>query len=158
MKIRNLLIGVILTPAVLLFIANCATEKEAVKAYPGEYSGLWINKDYNTIKDKAARIIYHPDGTWTAYDIEYTTVSAWRGTISITDKWKDNKGNYWYKVTTNQMGYNQFVYELWKLDKSCTKLEGVWSFGSAPGTLNSDNDSYTVYFRQDALTQVRYGI
>ena len=156
MKYRNLLLWFVLLSACILLLENCATDGEVARVHTEECCGLWINQEYNTVRNKAAKIIYYPDGTWMAFESENTAVPSWKGTISITESWKDRSGNYWYRVTTNQMGYNSIVYELWRLDESCTTLEGVWSFRSSPVEFDRECKSYTIYFRPESLKQAAY--
>jgi hypothetical protein len=96
---------------------------------------------------RAAKIIYHPDMTWSAYDRSSSTHPTWRGTISIVEKWTDDQGDIWYKVTTNQLGYDIIAHELWRMNSSATILEGVWGLSSIPRELSPDAESYTVYYR-----------
>jgi hypothetical protein len=93
-----------LSAVMLLFflsVVSCATFDNAELVFPEECCGVWINGSYNMQEKRAAKIIYHPDMTWSAYDTSSSTQPTWRGTISIIEKWTDDHGDIWYKVTTN---------------------------------------------------------
>jgi hypothetical protein len=79
------------------------------------------------------------------------------GTITITEKWTDKQGNSWFKVTTNQCGFHVFVYELWKLNSYGTIMEGVWKVGCTPNSLDLDDPSYTIYFRDTQNAFIKKG-
>jgi hypothetical protein len=110
--------------------------------------GIWTNEQYNLKPNKAAKIIYFPDMTYAAYDCDFTNKPRWRGTISVIDKWKDEQGNCWYKITTNQLKLDVIVYELWKISEAGTVFEGVWNIGIIPNHIDPSFESYTVYYRK----------
>ena len=111
--------------------------------------GVWINTQYNTKEKTAAKIVYYPDMTWEAYEHDCSMKPRWRGTISIIDTWKDNEGCCWYKVTTNQLGMNFVVYELWRIGEAGTVLEGMWSPVIMPDDIDKSSNSYSIYYRLD---------
>ena len=114
-----------------------------------ECLGVWINEQYNTQEKTAAKIVYYPDMTWEAYEYDFSMQPRWRGTISIVDAWKDEEGCCWYKVTTNQLGLNFVVYELWRIGDAGTVLESMWSIGIMPDDIDRSSDSYSIYYRVD---------
>lgn len=137
----------------VLSSAGCSTLQTGSQSPSNECLGIWINAQYNTKDKTAAKIVYYPDMTWEAYEYDFSMKPRWRGTISIVDSWKDDEGCCWYKVTTNQLGLNFVVYELWRIGEAGTVLEGVWSTGVMPDYINQTSDSYSVYYRQDNLVR-----
>ena len=126
---------------------GCSTLAKSEQHIKHEYWGVWTNERYNLKPNRAAKIIYFPDMTFAAYDCDFANMPRWRGTISIIDKWKDEEGNSWYKITTNQLKIDVIVYELWRISESGTVLEGVWNVGAIPTNINSSFETYTVYYR-----------
>jgi len=129
---------------------GCATGKPSYNFLFDECCGVWVNGSYNALEKKAAIIIYYPDMTWEAFQTDSSIQPMWRGTISIMEKWRDREGNCWYKITTNQLGFNIIAYELWKLNKEGTILEGVWNFRYIPREIDQEDASYSVYYRFDS--------
>jgi hypothetical protein len=122
----------VIVAAAVLLASGCATTGGAGK--PGKYStpfGTWVNTEYSSLPKRAAKIV------------------CYCGTISIWKQWSGKNGSRFYQVTTNQQGIQCFVYELWRLNKAGTKLEGVWKVGEAPSELDTADQTYTVYYRQD---------
>jgi hypothetical protein len=140
----------VIVAAAVLLASGCATTGGAGK--PGKYStpfGTWVNTEYSSLPKRAAKIVYHDDGIWEAYKCSWSTSPCYCGTISIWKQWSGKNGSRFYQVTTNQQGIQCFVYELWRLNKAGTKLEGVWKVGEAPSELDTADQTYTVYYRQD---------
>jgi len=149
----SLLVGVI---SCLLF--SCATGKQFTVVPVEECMGVWVNGSYNMLEKKAAKIIYYPDMTWEAFCAESSIRPRWKGTISIMEKWVDRDSCCWYKVTTNQLGFDVIVYELWRLSERGTVLEGVWQVGFIPRQIDPKDDSYSIYYRFDSpVHQVETG-
>ena len=134
--------------------AGCASTQKKSKSPSPECLGVWINTQYNTINNTAAKIVYYPDLTWDAFEYDFSRKPSWRGTISIVESWKDEEGCCWYKVTTNQLGLHFVAYELWRIGEQGKVLEGVWSTGIMPDYLDQTSNSYTVYYRQGNLARV----
>jgi hypothetical protein len=133
---------------------GCASSQKNTKSSPPDCLGVWINTQYNTQANTAAKIVYYPDMTWEAYEYDFSRKPRWRGTISIIDSWQDQQGCCWYTVTTNQLGLHFVAYELWKIGEQGTVLEGVWSTGIMPDYLDTTSTAYTVYYRQESLARV----
>jgi len=131
----------------VLALSGCATWQDTHKLYAEECFGIWVNGSYNSEEKRAAKIIYHPDMTWAAYKTDSSSQPRWRGTISIVEKWRDKHGNLWYKITTNQIGIDIIVYELWKINKSATIIEGTWGAEYIPREIDPASESYTKYYR-----------
>jgi hypothetical protein len=129
---------------------GCTTGKQTLNILPEDCCGVWVNMSYNTLEKKAAKIIYYPDMTWDAFQADSSIRPMWRGTISIMEKWRDHDGCCWYKITTNQLGFDIIVYELWRLSEKGTVLEGVWSVGYIPREIDPDDESYSIYYKFDS--------
>lgn len=152
-QLGRLVCAMTVTAAVLL-ASGCATTGGAGKA--GKNSspfGTWVNPVYSSFPTRAAKIVYHADGIWEAYKCSWSASPCFRGTITIWKQWSGKNGSRYYQVTTNQQGIQCFVYELWRLNKDGTKLEGVWKVGEAPSKLDIADQTYTVYFRQNGSSK-----
>ena len=137
--------------AALMFVTlGCATLHQTDSMISEDCFGVWVNGDYNALEKKAAKIIYYPDMTWEAFQADFSTKAMWRGTISIFAKWRDRDGNCWYKITTNQLGFDIIVYELWRVTGKGTVLEGVWSVGFIPREIDPADASYSIYYKFDS--------
>ncbi len=147
MKREDLFIYASVVLSLFLLLSGCAVWKNNHKIYSEECFGVWVNSSYNNNEKRAAKIIYNPDMTWTAYKTDSSFYPGWRGTISVIKKWRDRQGNVWYKITTNQIGLDIIVYELWKINKSATIIEGAWGIEYVPQEINPASGSYTIYYR-----------
>jgi hypothetical protein len=154
MKKTSRVYYVILLLIMFLLYAGCATTQDISESPSPECLGVWINTQYNTMNNTAAKIVYYPDMTWEAFEYDFSRKPSWRGTISIVESWKDEEGCCWYKVTTNQLGLNFIAYELWRIGEQGKVLEGVWSTGLMPDYIDQTNNAYTVYYRQGSLARV----
>ena len=154
MKNSNGIWGLSLLICIVLLSLGCTTTRTPVDSSTPACIGVWINTQYNTQNRKAAKIVYYPDMTWEAFEYDYSREPAWRGTISIVDSWNDEEGCCWYKITTNQLGLSFVAYELWRIGEEGTVLEGIWSTGIMPEYLDQENNTYTVYYRQNNLARI----
>jgi hypothetical protein len=64
------------------------------------------------------------------------------GTFTITNAWTDAKGNTWAKLNYSIPEYNESGYELMKLNKSRTILEGVFSTRHYPSKIDPNAPGY----------------
>ncbi len=136
-------------------LSGCAVRQSTHRLRTEECFGIWVNCTYNSEDKRAAKIIYNPDMTWTAYKTDSSFQPRWRGTISIIEKWHDKQGNVWYKITTNQLGIDIIVYELWKINKSATIIEGTWGAACIPKEIDPSSESYTIYYRYTSSSQAK---
>jgi hypothetical protein len=141
---------VLLVGVISFVLLSCATGKQYTVVPAEGCMGVWVNGSYNMLEKKAAKIIYYPDMTWEAFITDSSIRPRWRGTISIMERWVDRENCCWYKITTNQLGFDIIVYELWKLSEGGTVLEGVWQVGFIPIKIDPDDDSYSIYYRFDS--------
>jgi hypothetical protein len=149
MKKRHIIFYGFILFCLVISSVSCSTLQKTSQNPSPECLGVWINAQYNAEEKTAAKIVYYPDMTWDAYEYDFSMKPRWRGTISIIDTWKDNEGCCWYKVTTNQLGLNFVVYELWRIGEAGKVLEGMWSIGIMPDYIDQSSDSYSIYYRLD---------
>jgi hypothetical protein len=71
------------------------------------------------------------------------------------ERWVDGDDCCWYKVNTNQLGFDIITYELWRLSEGGTVLEGVWQVGFIPRKIEPTDDSYSIYLGVSTLTKNR---
>jgi hypothetical protein len=64
------------------------------------------------------------------------------GTFTVTKRWTDSKGNIWTKLNYSIPEYNTKGYELMKLNKAGTILEGVFSQKHYPTEIDPNAPGY----------------
>jgi hypothetical protein len=102
---RKLIVLVTITTIFICIAGGCATaNRRSDSQVNAEPYGIWVNSEYDSIKNKASRIIYHKNGIWTAFESKISQKQVWCGTISISDSWFDDDGNSWYEVTYQPAG------------------------------------------------------
>jgi hypothetical protein len=144
-KVLFVLCGLI---ALFILLSACATTgKSNAGSGKADPYGTWVNPQYDSVSKRAARIAYRPDGIWLAFDNVGDDTPMCSGTVTIWETWRDGKGCTWCKVTTNQIGLDLPVYELWKIGCSGTVLEGVWKVGQVPLAVDPGDPTYSVYYR-----------
>jgi hypothetical protein len=116
------------------------------------YYATWINKE--TYPQK---MVKYSDGTFEDYELDETTPFR-GGTSEIIKKWTDTEGNVFYDTydafTKGSMtGYK--VQSLWKISKSGTVCEMVWTpvgiFDSSgfPAAIDPKSDRYFIFYRAE---------
>ena len=144
MKTKTLVSILILVLVALAIIGSCATGKKAVKAPLEPFYGTWVNPDYNT-SQRFAKLIYKPDGTFTAYS--HTDITLYEGPTkyTITESWMDSDGKKCYKV---EKATGEYRYKLCRLDETDSVLEWVWSNSDYPSEIDPNHYNYEIYYRQ----------
>ena len=61
----------------LLYAGCTSTQKKSESPSP-ECLGIWINTQYNTMNNTAAKIVYYPDMTWEAFEYDFSRKPSWR--------------------------------------------------------------------------------
>ena len=146
MKTRTFVSILILVLSVLIISEGCATDKKVTKEDYRFMEGTWINLDY----DKAwryAKVIRKPDRTYEEYVMSYSELPALKGEYTINDKWTDSEGNTFYKIIVTSHGASYYI--LSKIDKSGKVYEDVWSTSGMPTEVDTENDLYRIYYRQE---------
>jgi hypothetical protein len=64
------------------------------------------------------------------------------GTFTVTKRWTDSNGNLWTKLNYFIPEYNTTGYELMKLNKAGTILEGVFSSNHYPTEIDPNAPGY----------------
>ena len=143
MKARTLVSILIFVLAILIIFGSCATGKKAYVAKENEeLYGIWINKKYDVTGELAKRD-YNPDGTWAHYLTTTKKEPEDEGIYTITEKWTDDMGNVWYKLTWEDTGWGRSGYGLIRIGDSGTTLEAAYSWTEYPTEL--DRTHYLYY-------------
>ena len=124
MKTIKLILGVILTLAVLGFVGNYITPKKAYaqeKPSIEDLVGTWINEEMTIEK-----IVIKSDGTFLRYMYADAKFPNHTNMITIKDSWVDEKGNKYYKIYAP--GYklerlDSHHFDLMRINESGTVLE-----------------------------------
>jgi hypothetical protein len=135
--------------AVVAFIlAGCAKGKYVPKPNEELY-GTWTNEEMSHQKT-----VNHPDGKFEDYFSVSDTTPFRGGTTEIVKKWTDSEGNVWYNTcdtfTTGSVKGHK-VQNLWKISKSGTVAEFVWSEvgqfdpSKFPTTIDPKGNNYFIF-------------
>jgi hypothetical protein len=153
MKNRMLVSILILVLAVLIIVGSCATKKKAISEedFLEAFSGIWINTDYEFKGDTGSmrKVVWYPDGRWEEYSLETHELPATYGRYTITDMWKDSKGDIWY--TANWGGILSKGYLMGKISDSGNTHEQLFTnFGEPIEEWDLDNKRYyyRIHYRQ----------
>ncbi len=148
MKTRTLVSILILILSVLIIAGSCATEKKMVKKSEELY-GTWVNEDYADVRHYTT-LVFTSDGTYEFYTDASRKTLSMRGTHSITDKWTDSEGNFWYKATYEIKIATQPVsgFLLIKISNSGTTYEDNYDYRKYPTEIDPIYGTYSIYYRQ----------
>jgi hypothetical protein len=126
--------------ALLFSVCSCITGTKVSKTGEGEvYYGTWGNKEYGE------KIVINADGTYEHF-FGKSERPRWYGTFIIVDRWKDKKGNVWYKtIVTNQIGVKRYTIN--KIESRNT-LEMTYYSNDFPETIDPSLFSYGIYYRE----------
>jgi hypothetical protein len=146
MKNRTFVSILILVLAVLIIAGSCTTGNKAYKkAFKEEVVGTWINTDYEN-NNYDAKVVIKPDGMYEGFHNAQDEDFGF-GKITIIDRWTDSEGNIFYKAVVDIISWTN-SYELWKLSKSGTVFEYVWSYTEYPTEINPNDTGYRILYRQ----------
>jgi beta-lactamase regulating signal transducer with metallopeptidase domain len=114
-----------------------AENKTYVAGENEELYGTWIK-----------RAVVKPEGKIEYYATLSDPVTNCSETFTITDKWKDLKGNIWYTCITKSIS-NKPYYELYRISNSGKTWEAVFSGVDFPETLDPDDilANYRIFYR-----------
>lgn len=153
MKTKIWLCGVIFLVIFLAGVCSFADDKEKFGFYVPkrneEIYGTWVNKNYDGIS-KDQKIVYYYWGYGEFYRIVTNENPAERFGFTITDKWSDSEGNFWYKMYEITDNDYSVYFELCKISNNMTVLETAYNIGNYPtnADLIADNYRYRIRYRQ----------
>ena len=118
---------ILLFGAALIILGGCATGKYIAKPNEELY-GTWTNDQMTTYRE----VVCRPDG-WNFFYHVGDAAAAVECKWELTGKWKDSDGNIWYKSVSTITGglegdTGTVLTTLYRLSKSATVLEFVWSY------------------------------
>lgn len=130
----RLTIGILVSLLLFLGIAN--SDESYVPTENEEYFGTWINKEYDN-EPAWAKWVIKPDGTWKAYGKEDSEeYPSAEGPYTIAEKWTDDSGDVWYKIswTNLLMGYRG--YGLIHISNSGSTMEAAYGRSDYPKVID----------------------
>lgn len=114
-----------------------------------ELYGTWVNEEYNSMIINA-RWDWKSDGNWASYP-NTTGEPNWKGKYSITEKWTDDSGAVWYKMTWKNEIYGKSGYGLIRIGDSGLTMETAFSFSAYPTKIDSTTSLWGyggIYYRK----------
>jgi hypothetical protein len=141
----------------LLIITGSGTKKKPItyEELSTAFTGTWINEEYSTDVWKKGKIIIFADGTWERYnrmDIKIN-VSHCEGKYTISDSWKDVKGDIWFECRWDCFFHGTSGNALMKISNSGNTIEELYTrdIQDKVEEWDPDNKSYLygIYYRQE---------
>jgi hypothetical protein len=140
------LLALVLAVTLLTFTGNLlAEEKVYVPIENEELYATWVNEKYDAPQSgraKHARWDYKSDGTWASYYKTGNDNPAWMGKYSIAEKWTDDKGDVWYKVSFRNETAHVDCYALVCISDSGSTMESAHSLTTHPEKIDRDLPFY----------------
>ena len=97
-----------------------------------EYYGTWYNEEYNN-RSTWAKWEIKPNGKWASYGLKFMQIfQTAEGPYTIDDKWTDDNGDIWYKITWINDRSKGKGYGLIHISDSGSKMEAAYSPSDHP--------------------------
>jgi hypothetical protein len=132
-------LALVLSIAFLFFTGTTFADAE-------ELYGTWVNMDYKWGRPPQ-KLIHKSDGTFESFMNADSKVPSWRGTEVIDEKWKDSKGNIWFRIKWSG-NWGESGYELAKISNSGNTYEYVFSNDEYPKEIDPKHKYYRIYTRK----------
>ena len=110
----------------------------------GGLCGTWVNPEYSKT---AAKVIFHPDGTFEALPMIESAEAMERGTCKIVEKWTDPDGCACFKAVF-WSEKNERAFWLMKISESGETFEYIQKLEGFPASMDQGADSYRKYTRK----------
>jgi len=148
-------IKVYLIITILVFTASLLWAQEKGYFNNDELTGTWIIDSYAEqragLAEHAQKYIIYQWGYWENFGKKEINVYMHRGTLQISDKWTDSKGNTLYKAFVINEDFPTARYDLGRISKDGSRWEYAYSYSDFPteSDLNTENTYYLIYYRQE---------
>jgi len=155
MKRKNFILLCCIVLIAIVMVGSCATRRKAVSQedFFEVYSGTWINMDYEYTggTDNPQKLVRHPDGSYEDYALALHDQPRWYGKDTITDIWRDSKGDIWYRGswavdTFNAEGY--FMGRISDSGNTCETILSSWGEPIEEWAPENIKYRYYIYYRQ----------
>jgi hypothetical protein len=138
---RAVWLRVAVVGALAIFLGCTTAKTTKTDTEKEELYGSWVNKEFDgeKIYQTHSRWDFNSDETWASYVDISSKSPKWKGPYSITDKWLNNNGDVWYKMTwKNEIsGTNGFGLIL--ISNSGSTFEAAYSQSRYPEKINRDS-------------------
>ncbi len=147
--VKVLALGLTLMAPVLMLTAQTKPAAAEEPLY-----GTWVNEQFGTGTGNPQKCVYFADGRELDYMMAADKEPWMENKLKVEDQWRDEDGNYWYKLswTSWYYGYSSGEiykgYSLVKVSASGSTLEGVAAESRIPDAEDWSLIPHPAYYRQ----------